>query len=83
VISAAVVGLGRWGRNLVECTQGKTDKIRFTTAVVRSPDKARDFARAQDLALVTDYAKALAICGVAVLEAIVASARSGRRENIE
>ena len=60
MISAAVVGLGRWGRNLVECTQGKTDKIRFTTAVVRSPDKARDFARAQDLALVTDYAKALA-----------------------
>ena len=60
MISAAVVGLGRWGRNLVECTQGKTEKIRFTTAVVRSPDKARDFARAQDLALVTDYAKALA-----------------------
>ena len=60
MISAAVVGLGRWGRNLVECTQGKTDKIRFTTAVVRSPDKARDFARAHDLALVTDYAKALA-----------------------
>ena len=60
MIRAAVVGLGRWGRNLVECTQGKTDKIRFTTAVVRLPDKARDFARAQDLQLVTDYAKALA-----------------------
>jgi predicted dehydrogenase len=60
MIKAAVVGLGRWGRNLVESTQGKTDKIRFTTAVVRTPDKARDFGRAHDLALVTDYAKALA-----------------------
>ena len=60
MIRAAVVGLGRWGRNLVECTQGKTDKIRFTTGVARTPDKARDFARAQGLTLVSDYAQALA-----------------------
>ena len=24
MINAVVVGLGRWGRDLVECTQGKT-----------------------------------------------------------
>lgn len=60
MIHAAVVGLGRWGRHLVDCTQGKTDKIRFTVGVARTPDKAREFANAQGLALVGEYAKALA-----------------------
>jgi predicted dehydrogenase len=64
MIHAAVVGLGRWGRNLVESTQGKSDKLRFTTAVVRTPDKAQDFARAHGLALVTEYDKALGDPGV-------------------
>jgi predicted dehydrogenase len=60
LVTAAIVGLGRWGRHLVECTQGKSDKIRFTAGVARTPDKAREFARAQGLALFDDYAKALA-----------------------
>jgi len=41
---AAIVGLGRWGRTLVEAVQGKSDKLRFTHAVSRDPDRARDFA---------------------------------------
>ena len=41
MISAAVAGLGRWGQNLVECTQGKTDKLRFTAGVARTPEKAQ------------------------------------------
>jgi len=40
VIRAAIVGLGRWGQNLVDCTQGKTDKLRFTVGVARAPEKA-------------------------------------------
>jgi predicted dehydrogenase len=60
VIRAAIVGLGRWGQNLVDCTQGKTAKIRFTTGVARTPEKARAFANAHGLALVGDYAAALA-----------------------
>lgn len=60
MIHAAIVGLGRWGRHLVECTQGKTDKIRFTAGVARTPDKARDFAAAHGLTLFADPAKALA-----------------------
>ena len=59
MIRAAIVGLGRWGRNLVECTQGKTDKIRFTIGVARTPEAARGFAQAHGLALVGDYADAL------------------------
>jgi predicted dehydrogenase len=60
MIRAAIVGLGRWGQNLVECTQGKTDKIRFTAGVARSPDTARAFARAHGFPLISDYEAALA-----------------------
>jgi predicted dehydrogenase len=60
LVRAAIVGLGRWGRNLVECTQGRTDKLRFTAGVARTPDKARDFASAHGLQLFAEYGKALA-----------------------
>ena len=60
MVTAAIVGLGRWGRHLVECTQGKTDKIRFTAGVARTLDKAREFAGAHGLTLFGEYAKALA-----------------------
>ncbi|HEY3187684.1 MAG TPA: Gfo/Idh/MocA family oxidoreductase [Solirubrobacteraceae bacterium] len=68
MVNAAIVGLGRWGRNLVDCTQGKTDKIRFTAAVARTPERAREFASAHGLALSADYDKALADPG---LDAVV------------
>jgi predicted dehydrogenase len=60
VIRAAIVGLGRWGQNLVDCTQGKTDKLRFTVGVARTPAKARAFADKHGLSLVSDHATALA-----------------------
>jgi predicted dehydrogenase len=60
VIRAAIVGLGRWGRNLVECTQGKSDRLRFTVGVARTPARARPFAESHGIALVADYASALA-----------------------
>ena len=60
MIRAAIVGLGRWGQNLVDCAQGKTDKLRFTVGVARTPAKARAFADRHGLALVADYAAALA-----------------------
>ena len=43
MIDAAIVGLGRWGQNLVNSVQGKSDKIRFVVGVVRNPDKLRGF----------------------------------------
>ena len=60
MIRAAIVGLGRWGQNLVECAQDKSDKIRFTAGVARTPAKARAFAESHGIALVADYAAALA-----------------------
>ena len=38
MINAAIVGLGRWGQNLVNSVQGKSDKIRFVAGVLRHPE---------------------------------------------
>ena len=59
MIRAAIVGVGRWGQHLVECTQDQTDKIRFTMGVARTPERAAPFAARYGLVLVDDYAKAL------------------------
>ena len=59
MLSAAVVGLGWWGGVLVKSVQGKSDKIRFSKAVVRDPAKARDLAAGAGLALTTSLAEVL------------------------
>ncbi|MGQ0750943.1 MAG: Gfo/Idh/MocA family protein [Betaproteobacteria bacterium] len=59
MLNAAIVGLGRWGQNLVTNAQG-SDKIRFVAGVLRHVDKAKDFAARHSLRLYDDYAKALA-----------------------
>jgi predicted dehydrogenase len=64
MIRAAIVGLGRWGQNLVDSVQGKSDKIRFVTGVLRHPDRARAYADKQGLALEADYRKVLADPGI-------------------
>jgi predicted dehydrogenase len=51
MINAAIVGLGRWGQNLVNSVQGKSDKIRFVAGVLRHPENARDYAERQGLTL--------------------------------
>jgi len=88
VIRAAIVGVGRWGQNLVECTQDKTDKIRFTTGVARTPEQAASFASRYSLTLVNDYAKALADPNIDAVvlatphtqhaEQVIAAARAGK-----
>jgi predicted dehydrogenase len=60
MIDAAIVGLGRWGQNLVNSVQGKNDKIRFVAGVLRHPNKAKEFAAKQGFPLYNDYGKALA-----------------------
>ncbi len=60
MIEAAIVGLGRWGRNLVNAVQGTSDKLRFVQAVVRDPEKARAFAVEHGLELSTDLTRVLA-----------------------
>jgi predicted dehydrogenase len=60
MIDAAIVGLGRWGQTLVAAVQGKSDKLRFTRAVSRNPDRVRDIAARHGLELVGELGSVLA-----------------------
>ena len=60
MIDAAIVGLGRWGQTLVEAVQGQSDKLRFTRAVSRNPDRLRDVAGRHRLELVGELEPVLA-----------------------
>jgi predicted dehydrogenase len=58
-MSAAIAGLGRWGRSIVEASVGY-DRLRFVTAIEPAMDGARDFCARHQLHLVDDLAIALA-----------------------
>jgi predicted dehydrogenase len=60
VINAAIVGLGRWGQNLVNSIQGKSDKIRVAAGATRTVSKAADYAKQQGFPLHDSYKKVLA-----------------------
>jgi predicted dehydrogenase len=63
MLNAAIVGLGRWGRRLVDSVQQdgnpKGELIRFKRAVVRTAGNASDYAAQQGLTLSTDLHDAL------------------------
>lgn len=60
MIRAAIVGLGAWGKTLVDAVHGKTTDIRFTTACTRTPANVVDYCRERDLTLITSYDTVLA-----------------------
>ena len=61
MINAAIVGLGWWGKTLVEAVSGVSDDIRFVAGTTRSlSDDARDFAKAHDFELRSSYEDILA-----------------------
>ncbi len=64
MINAAIIGLGRWGRNLVDSVQGKNDAIRFVAGMVRNPAGAQAYAREKGFPLHDSYEKVLADPGV-------------------
>ncbi|HEU0289528.1 MAG TPA: Gfo/Idh/MocA family oxidoreductase [Burkholderiales bacterium] len=64
MINAAIIGLGRWGQNLVNSVQGKSDAIRFVAGMVRNPAKAEDYARDKGFPLYDSYVKVLADPGI-------------------
>ena len=87
MLKAAIVGLGRWGQNLVNNAQG-SDRIRFVAGVLRHVEKAQDYAAQHGLRLYDDYAKALADPEIEAVvlatphsvhaEQIVAAAKAGK-----
>jgi len=53
MINVAIVGLGRWGRNLVNSTSGST-MLRFTTANSRTRQSADAYCREKSLRWAAD-----------------------------
>jgi predicted dehydrogenase len=60
MIRAAIIGLGRWGRSLVNSVQGRSDVIRFTRAYTRTRGNAEDFCRDKNIPLAESYEQILA-----------------------
>jgi predicted dehydrogenase len=93
MIRAAIVGLGRWGRSLVNAVQGKSEEIRFTHAHTRTRTNAEDYCREKGLAFVDSYDALLADPAIdAVVLAtphsqheaqIAAAARAGKHVHVE
>jgi predicted dehydrogenase len=59
MIEAAIVGLGFWGRQLVQAVQGRSETIRFAAAVEPRSNEMLPFAEQYALRL-RDYAQVLA-----------------------
>ena len=60
MINAAVIGLGRWGKNIVEAVQGKSGRLRIVRGVTKEPELAREFAIAKGFELSTEFEDAIA-----------------------
>ena len=88
VIDAAIVGLGRWGRSLVEAVQGKSARLRFVAGIEPDAGSAREYCARHSLTPQSDYAAALADPAVRAvvlatphslhLEQVLAAARAGK-----
>jgi len=59
MINAAIVGIGGWGRNLVDNVQDSSDVIRFVAGTTRSPERARDYAQGLGFPLYDSYSQVL------------------------
>ena len=60
MIDAAIVGLGRWGKAIVEAVQGKSKRLRFIHGVSQEPERVAGFATAHGLELSTEFAEVVA-----------------------
>jgi predicted dehydrogenase len=68
MVRAAIVGLGWWGKTVVDAVQGKSDRITFVAACTRTRAKAEDFCRERNIELRDDLD---AILGDKGIEAVV------------
>jgi predicted dehydrogenase len=88
MLNAAIVGLGRWGQNLTNSIQNKSEKIRIVQGVVRHPEKVEDYAKKQGFTIVKSLQEALANPQVEAIilatphslhaEQIIACAKAGK-----
>jgi len=59
MLNAAIIGLGWWGKRLVQAADG-SKSIRFSRGVTLEPELIRDFANERKLTIGTSYEEALA-----------------------
>ena len=59
MVNAAIVGLGWWGRNILQCIQGRSTKLQFVHGVSKETDAALPLAEAHGLTLSDDLDLAL------------------------
>jgi len=60
MINAAIIGLGWWGKSILQCVQGKSTKLRFVHGVSKEIDAAVPLAEAHGFTLSDDLEQALA-----------------------
>jgi predicted dehydrogenase len=51
MLKAAIIGIGGWGRTMVEAVQGQSENVRFVAGMTRTPARAQAFARRPGLVL--------------------------------
>lgn len=56
----AIIGLGAWGRRLVDSVQDRSSVVRFSHAVAARPESHEDYAKARGLRLASDLSTLLA-----------------------
>ena len=93
MIRAAIVGIGTWGRNLVNSVQGKSEAIRFVAGTTRTPAKAEAYCREHGIRLAPNLdlllrgrdidALVLATPHTAHCEQIIAAANAGKHVFVE
>ena len=92
-VRAAIVGLGRWGRSLVNAVHGKTEAIRFVAAFTRTRASAEDFCSERDIAMLDRFEDALASPNIDAVvlatphsmhaEQVMAAAVAGKHVHVE
>jgi len=94
MLNVAIVGLGRWGRRLVDAVRSPAStKLGYTRAVAGTPDRMRAYCSARGLLLSGDLAQALAdpqLHAVVLAtphslhaEQVIAAARAGKHVFVE
>ncbi len=59
MLNAAIIGLGWWGKNLVNAVQDRSERIRFVHGVSKEPEAVREFASLHGFKLSTELKAAL------------------------
>ena len=81
MINAALVGLGWWGKTLIESLAEPSDVMRFVALTTRTKsDDVKDFAKQHNLRLLDDYAAILA--DPAIDAVVLSTPPSGHRDQV-